>query len=305
MSGNPASPPPFISGIATIAGSYDVILSDIWGVLHNGREHFAPACAALASFRANGGAVVLITNAPRPAPPVLKQLEALNVPNGAFDDIVTSGDVTLSFIAGRGATPLYHIGPPRDRTLFDVLARQTGLRPPLTPLDEAQYVVCTGLFDDSHAPSDYDADLAVMRERGMDMICANPDIVVHVGDHEVWCAGALAQRYRDGGGQVFQAGKPFAPIYDRALELAQARRGTPVAAKRVLAIGDGIGTDIKGASAYGLDVIFVTSGIHREDLHGRDRKAGDSSARADIGALMRLLAASDVRPLAAMTRLAW
>jgi HAD superfamily hydrolase (TIGR01459 family) len=300
MSGNTAPPPTLITGIARIAGAYDVILSDIWGVIHNGREHFAEACKALATFRANGGTVILITNAPRPSPPVLKQLAGLKVPNETFDALVTSGDVTLNFIAERGTAPVYHIGPPRDLTLFDVLEQQTGLRPPLTPLSEARYVVCTGLFDDDGQPSDYDGDFALMRERGMDMISANPDIIVHVGDHQVWCAGALAQRYQQGGGKVYQAGKPFAPIYDRALALAQAKRGSPVDLKRVLAIGDGIGTDIKGATTRGLDVIFVTSGIHREDLHG-----AQSSEAPDMTTLTRLLAAEGLKPIASMSKLVW
>ena len=300
----PLSHPRVLTSIAPLAASYDVILSDIWGVIHNGREHFAAAVEAFARFRANGATVILLTNAPRPSPPVLRQLDGLKVPHDSFDGIVTSGDVTLNFIAEHGLKPLHHIGPPRDIALFDILERDTGVRPPLVPLDQADYVVCTGLFDDAEQPSDYDTRLDLMRQHKMDMICANPDIVVHVGDHEVWCSGALAQRYEQNyGGKVLQAGKPFAPIYERALQLAQAKRDKPIDRSRVLAIGDGIGTDIKGARAQGLDVIFVTSGIHREELHNgqRDPRANPP----DEAALAQLLQQHQIEPLASMSQLIW
>lgn len=307
MTSSPTMPTPhprILTGIAPIAASYDVILSDIWGVVHNGQQHFTAAVDALRRFRAAGCTVILLTNAPRPSPPVLRQLEGLKVPHDCFDDVVTSGDVTLNFIAEHGVKPVHHIGPPRDLALFDILERDTGVRPPLTPLEDAAYVVCTGLFDDAEQPSDYDARLATMRQHQMEMICANPDIVVHVGDHEVWCSGALAQRYEQNyGGRVLQAGKPFAPIYERALSLAQAKRAQPIDQRRVLAIGDGVGTDIKGAQAQGLDVIFVTSGIHREELHNgqRDPRGGTP----DQAALATLLRQHDIAPLASMSQLIW
>jgi hypothetical protein len=128
----------------------------------------------------------------------------------------------------RGMAPLHHIGPPRDLTFFDIMEDQTGLRPPLTSLEEAQYVLCTGLFDDSHTPDNYARELALMHARKLDFICANPDLIVHVGETMLYCAGAIAQRYEDEGGRVLQAGKPFAPIYDRALMLAERHRGAPV-----------------------------------------------------------------------------
>lgn len=293
---------PVLSGLSEIAPSYDVILSDIWGVVHNGLEHFPRACAALTRFRETGGTVVLITNAPRPFPPILKQLQALGAPRESFDEIVTSGDVTLSFIAARGNAPLHHIGPPRDLTFFDILEEQTGLRPPLVSLQEADYVVCTGLFDDAHTPEDYQAALDVMHDRKLDLISANPDLVVHVGEKMLYCAGAVAQRYEDAGGVVLQAGKPFAPIYDRALELAAQRRGRPVAIDRALAIGDALRTDVKGASDRGLDAVFVTSGIHRDELHPVVSGAHGS---LDVTAMERLLDEAGVRPVAAMPALAW
>ncbi len=289
---------PLLAGFSEIADSYDVVLSDIWGVVHNGREHYPAACEALTRFRARGGTVVLVTNAPRPYPPILEQLKSLGAPRTAFDEVVTSGDVTLNFITQRGNAPLHHIGPPRDLSFFEILAQQTGLRPSLVALDKADYVLCTGLFDDHHTPDDYADALALMHARKLDFISANPDLVVHVGDTMLYCAGAIAQRYEEAGGRVLQAGKPFAPIYARALELAARQRGAPIDPARVIAIGDAMRTDIKGACDYGLEAVFVTSGIHRDELH----KAGGA---LDNVAMEALVAQAGVRPLAAMTALRW
>ena len=294
---------PVLEGIAALADRYDVILSDIWGVVHNGREHFPQACAALRKFRDMGKTVILVTNAPRPHQPVLKQLAGLGVPEGTFDAVVTSGDVTLAFIAAHGLAPLYHIGPVRDHALFEILHEQTGLKPPLVGLADASYVVCTGLFDDNETPDDYAQALDAMRARDLEFISANPDIVVHVGEREIYCSGALAQRYAQQGGRVSQAGKPYAPIYDRAMELAAKHLGKTPDIARVLAIGDGMHTDIGGAITRGLDAVFVTTGIHRVELHPAD--AAGRAGELDIAALKKLVAAHGYSPIAAITRLNW
>jgi HAD superfamily hydrolase (TIGR01459 family) len=261
---------PSIAGLSEIAGRYDVILSDIWGVVHNGQQSFAPATDALAQFRRGGGTVVLITNAPRPSAPIRAQLDQLAVRRDCFDQMVTSGDVTIGLIVARGAAPIHHIGPPRDLSLVEASAQtSTAAAPKLVPLERAAYVLCTGLFDDEHeTPADYDATFAVMRERRMPMICANPDLVVQRGDDLIYCAGALAQRYEQMGGETIYAGKPHPPIYAQALEMASAVRGQRVDDSRVLAIGDAMRTDVAGAVARGIDVLFVTAGIHGEELHG-------------------------------------
>lgn len=289
------------SGLLALAKDYDVILSDIWGVVHNGRAAFVSACAALTAFRAAGGTVVLITNAPRPSPPILEQLAQLKVPDSAFDAIVTSGDVTLELIAAHGNAPVHHIGPPRDLALFDALAySHAKIVPPLVPLAQADYVVVTGLFDDlNETPADYDAALAQMRARAMPMICANPDIVVHVGNRLLYCAGALAERYAQQGGAPVCAGKPFAPIYERALHLAGQHRTGLIRRARVLAIGDAFATDIKGAAAQGLDALMITAGIHRDELHG-------AGAALDPAAFARLAGAAGVAlPRWHMPALVW
>jgi HAD superfamily hydrolase (TIGR01459 family) len=257
---------PIISGLAQISDRYDVILCDIWGVLHNGMEAFAPASDALTAFRRRGGVVVLISNAPRPSPPILAQVFQLGVSPGAFDEIVTSGDVTIGLIAERGAAPLYFIGPPRDLSLLDAASEVSGLQPRTVDLDKAEYVVCTGLFDDSwETPDDYEDRLRSMADRGLTMICANPDLVVHRGDTLLFCAGALAERYEQMGGVAIYAGKPHAPIYDMALGIARAKLGRDFDKARTLAIGDAMRTDVSGAMGQGIDTLFVTDGIHRDD----------------------------------------
>ncbi len=287
-----------IPGLSAVADRYDVLLCDVWGVVHNGRAAFTKACDALMRFRAKGGSVVLITNAPRPNQPIRVQLEGLKVPRDVYDDMVTSGDVTLSFIAERKEAPLYHIGPERDLTLFDILEQMTGIRPPLVGVDEASYVVCTGLFNDlTEQPSDYDDRLSVMHRRKLDFISANPDLVVHVGDKLIYCSGALAERYEEAGGLVLQAGKPFRPIYERAVSLAGGLRGGAPDLSRILAIGDALRTDIQGASDFGVDALFVTSGIHRGDLH--------ASGPLDEAALSKALTEARVRPVAAIPELVW
>lgn len=294
-----ATAPLVLSGLSEVAHRYDVVLSDVWGVLHDGRRAFPGPADALTRFRAGGGTVVLITNAPRPSGPVLDQLAALGVPGSAFDALVTSGDSTVALIAERGAGPFHHIGPARDRALIDEVGRKTGRIPALGPLDGATHVICTSPFDDTvETPDHYDATYAAMRERGIEMICANPDIVVHVGDRLIFCAGALAERYEALGGIVHYAGKPHPPIYDLALSLAAEARGGDVERARVLAIGDAIRTDIAGADRRRIDSLLVANGIHRDELG-----AGDGTL--DRARLARFLDGAAHRPTFTIPDLAW
>src|SRR6266568_5224322 len=209
--------PPFTSHFATLARGYDVALCDVWGVVHNGVAAAAEACDALARFRERGGTVVLITNAPRPGEIVARTtLDRLGVPRAAYDGIVSSGDVTRALIAARAGARVFHIGPERDLALFE------GLDAPMTPLEHADYAVCSGLIDDTvETPQDYQELIARMRARPLAMICANPDVVVERGDQLVYCAGAIADLYAAAGGSVIYAGKPHRPIYEQALHIAE------------------------------------------------------------------------------------
>jgi HAD superfamily hydrolase (TIGR01459 family) len=290
--------PPIIDHFAPLAGGYDVVLSDVWGVVHNGVAATPEACDALERFRANGGTVVLITNAPRPGEVVARtMLDRLGVPRAAYDGIVSSGDVTRALVAARAGKRLFHIGPPRDLPMFD------GLDAPVAPLDSADYAVCSGLTDDTvETPQDYHELIERMRARDLTMICANPDVVVERGDKLVYCAGALADLYAAAGGEVIYAGKPYRPIYDQALAIAQAAHGLQengglLDHHRVVAIGDSVRTDLKGAAAFGVDCVFVTAGIHAEELGSRDNPS--TSALSDI------FAAAGLFPKAVMRRLTW
>jgi HAD superfamily hydrolase (TIGR01459 family) len=286
------SSPPLTPHFATLASAYDVVLCDVWGVVHNGVVAFADACNALTRFRRQGGTAVLITNAPRPGDVVMKMLDRLGVARAAYDAIVSSGDVTRAIIAARAGQTAFHVGPERDVPIFD------GLGVPLAPIESADFVVCSGLFDDTtEIPQDYGPLIATLRERGLTMVCANPDVVVERGDKLVYCAGAIADLYAAAGGSVVYAGKPFRAIYEQALSAARSTRGCEIERSRVLAIGDSVRTDLKGAAAFGLDCLFVTGGIHAEELGGRDRP--DSAALGDI------FAAAGLVPRAVTQRLIW
>jgi HAD superfamily hydrolase (TIGR01459 family) len=226
-------------------------------VIHNGRESFPAACAALSRFRAQCGPVILFSNAPRPAPPIVEQLDSLAVPRAAWTRLITSGDATRDLLAAQGASEVWAIGPDRDEVLYDGL----GLK--LCEPAEAAFICVTGPFDDENdEPGDYRDRFKACVARGLPLICANPDIVVQRGDKLIYCAGALAQLYESLGGQVIMAGKPFAPIYQMALAAAAAELGREIDLRRVLCVGDGLPTDIRGANAQGLDVLFVANGIH-------------------------------------------
>jgi HAD superfamily hydrolase (TIGR01459 family) len=294
---SPASPP-LIDGLNRLSGRYDVALCDVWGVVHNGRASFPAACDALTRFRGNGGAVVLITNAPRPNGPIRVQLDHLHVARSAYDAVVTSGDVTIGLMRARGGEPVHHIGPPRDLSLFDSLVELGGRAPPRTSLGEASYVLCTGLFDDTHeTPADYEETFAAMLARKLPMICANPDLVIHRGEDLIYCAGALAERYKQIGGETIYAGKPHAPIYHEALAQAAAIRGKPFDKSRAVAIGDAMRTDVAGALGQGLDTLFVASGIHRDEIGG--------GRAIDAAAFEQFAARHGMRPTTIIDHLVW
>jgi HAD superfamily hydrolase (TIGR01459 family) len=284
---------PFIERLEPLARDYDVLFCDVWGVVHNGMNAFPAACDALMRFRERGGTAILITNAPRAGEAVARILDRFGVPRVAYDAITSSGDVTRGIVAARLAQAVFHLGPQRDLSIF------AGLDVKFTGLENADYVVCSGLFDDTtETPESYRDMLAAMRARSLFMVCANPDIVVERGDTLVYCAGALADAYAVQGGQVLYCGKPHAPIYDAALAAAAGLRGGAAPARRrVLAIGDSVRTDLKGGAAYGIDYMFVTSGIHAEEYGSRDAP--------DMAALNAVFAAAGVEPKAVMSGLVW
>jgi HAD superfamily hydrolase (TIGR01459 family) len=257
--------PVLASRLAELAGGYDALLCDVWGVVHNGREAFPAACEALQRFKIERGPVVLISNAPRPASDVLPQLDALGVPRDAWSAVVTSGDATRVLLAERAPGPAWAIGPARDAPLYE------GLGLDFTGPEAAAFIACTGPVDDTvETPEDYRERLAVGVRRNLVMVCANPDRVVQRGDRLIYCGGALADLYAELGGVVQMAGKPHAPIYEMALARAAADLERPLDRRRVLSIGDGVATDLAGAEAQGIDALFIADGIHAAEILGDD-----------------------------------
>jgi HAD superfamily hydrolase (TIGR01459 family) len=283
-----------IGGLSALAPRYDLIFCDIWGVLHNGLVAMPPAGDALTRFRAGGGRVVLISNAPRPGDGVAVQLDRVGVPRTAWDAIVTSGDLTRTAVIERAGQTVHHLGPERDVAIFDGLDVRFG------GIEDADYVVCSGFDDDDRdTVADYRERLARMRRRDLWMICANPDLVVERGDRLVPCAGALAQAYEEIGGEVFYAGKPHRPVYEAALRIAtRLLGGEAVPLARILAIGDAMRTDIAGAAAFGIDSLLVARGIHAGELCLQD-------GRLDEARLTEWLRSQDCGPRGVAEELSW
>lgn len=282
--------PVMIERLDDLAANYSAILCDVWGVVHNGVRAFPQACDALARMRGQGRRVVLLTNAPRLSSGVIAQIRGLGVPDAAWDAVVTSGDVTRDLIA-EGPRRVFHLGPERDLQLFD------GLDVELVEEFEAAAVVCTGLFDDeTETPDDYAAMLQRFRSRNLPMICANPDIVVERGDRMIWCSGALARDYGQMGGRTMIAGKPHAPIYRAAMARLNDLPGPALETSGVLAIGDGMLTDIKGAVNAGIDALYVSGGIHYRDY-------GETSDAPDPARLSAFFERQALWPAASITKL--
>jgi HAD superfamily hydrolase (TIGR01459 family) len=256
----------FVESLREIVGGVDVVLSDIWGVVHNGLESFPEACEALHTYRSRGGTVILITNAPRPADSVQRQLRKLGVADETYDAIVSSGDLTRLYVADHPGRKMFWLGPEHDSSIH------RGLDAVIAPLEEADYIVCTGLYDDeTETAEDYRGMMLKARERNLTLVCANPDIVVERGDRLIYCAGAIAELYRELGGEVIFYGKPHRPIYERAMALAGERQGHQIDRRKVLAIGDSVRTDLTGARGFGIDCLFVTRGIHSAEFEGLDQ----------------------------------
>ncbi|MDJ0823865.1 MAG: TIGR01459 family HAD-type hydrolase [Rhodobacter sp.] len=255
-----------ITELAEISHRYDVLLCDLWGCLHNGRKPFPAAVAALQAFRAKGGSVVLLTNAPRPRVEVAKQLDTIGVPRDAWDVIVTSGDsARAAMFEGVVGERVWFIGYEKDLAVFEplhIIDNPVDVR--RVPLDQATGIVCCGPEDPYADPAVYRPQFLYAKQKGLKLLCFNPDIVVDFGERRQWCAGALAQLYTEMGGESLYFGKPHPPIYDLARRrLAALGKLAPDA--RILAIGDGLKTDVAGAIGEDLDVVFVTGGLAAEE----------------------------------------
>ncbi|GJM03823.1 MAG: haloacid dehalogenase [Rhodomicrobium sp.] len=265
--------------------------------MHNGLDAFEEAIVTCRRFqheggsRGTGGQVILITNAPRPAFSVAEQLEEFGVPDDCYDAIVSSGDVSLHLLSQFEGRGIHHIGPLRDKPMVEAAK----LKP--VPFDDAEVLFLTGLLDDeTEGPEDYRTFLMKAVERSLPMICANPDLMVERGARLVYCAGAVAELYKQLGGEVLYAGKPYAPIYELAMarlnDLRECRELAPLDRSAVLCIGDGVKTDMPGAFKAGFDALFIASGLH-------------VGADLDASKLEELFAGADGQPVAAMQALRW
>jgi HAD superfamily hydrolase (TIGR01459 family) len=253
-----------LEGCGDLLARYDLLVCDLWGVVHDGVRAHEDACEALIRFRQSGGTVVLLSNAPMPSRVTARFIERIGVPRAAYDRLVTSGDLTLDVLAGKGIGRVHHMGPEkRDDALFETIER--------VPLARAQAIVCSGLEDDVNETAEHYRDrLFVAREAELVLVCANPDLSVEVGGVSYPCAGAIAALYEEIGGEVIWCGKPHSPAYVAAFAAGEAARGRAVERSRILGIGDALRTDIAGAALAGIDALLIASGLHRREVWTND-----------------------------------
>jgi HAD superfamily hydrolase (TIGR01459 family) len=281
-----------ISGLRQLAGNYDVALSDVWGVVHNGVVAHRTAVEALSRFRGQGGRVVLITNAPRASRPIVSFLSHLGVGPDVYDAIISSGDVTRAMIAPYRGRVIHHVGPEEiDDSLYEGLGVIRG------PAEKAEAVVITDLDTDDDTPDMYRDRMALWLRRGLPLICANPDRVVEHAGRLIYCGGAVADLYEAAGGKVLMAGKPYKPIYEEALRLAEEAAGRAIDRSRILAIGDSVRTDAIGAAGFGMDLLFITGSIHAGEL--------DAFGKPDPASIRALVEPTRARLAGYMPTLAW
>lgn len=268
-----------VSSFSEISADYSAAFVDLWGCVHDGIVAFPAAVAALQAYRATGGRVILVTNSPRPRPDVEKQLQGMGVPSDAYDAIATSGDsARAAMFRGVVGKKVWFIGQRHEQTFFDPL---TVIADPVditrVDLNDAEGIVCCGPEDPMADPSEYRAQFLLAKQKGLKLLCANPDIVVDRGEQREWCAGALAKLYTEMGGESLYFGKPHPPIYDLARRRLDAV-DMSASDGRIIAIGDGIATDVAGAMGEGIDSLFITGGLAREETRTTDHPDADALA---------------------------
>lgn len=259
--------------LSQLSKLYDVLFCDVWGVIRDGHDLLPEAVKALCQYRNSGGRVCLVSNSPRLNQGLEEQLRSMGLPGEAFDAIVTSGDAIHNELKKRAPGKAFSIGPSWDDTLYGGLALE------FVGVDEADFISVTGPDDYwNGTPQDYDGIFEIALERGLDLVCANPDIVVQAGDRLIYCAGAIARRYRELGGISIVAGKPHRPIYKLALAALDMPEDADL--ERVLAIGDGPETDIAGADRIGVDAYFIGGGILEGEMQNGETRSGDFDVEA-------------------------
>ncbi|OIQ35714.1 MAG: HAD family hydrolase [Roseobacter sp. MedPE-SWchi] len=279
-----------IESLAEASAPYSALFVDLWGCVHNGITAYPEAVAALQAYRQRGGIVVLVTNSPKPRAGVAAQLAQFGVPDDAYDTIATSGDSARSaMFTGAVGNKVYFMGEwQRDAGFFEPLhVIHDPVEITRVPLAEAEGIVCCGPFDTMADPDVNRADFLFAKQKGMKLLCANPDIIVDRGETREWCAGALARLYTEMGGESLYFGKPHPPIYDLARRRL-AELGNDIADGDILAIGDGPHTDIAGAMGEGIDSLFITGGLAASETK--------TSVQPDAEALAEYLAQEGSAP---------
>ena len=253
-----------LDSLADISEQYDALFCDLWGCVHDGIRALPAAVEALRAFKAEGGTVVLVTNSPRPRASVAAQIARMGVPDDSWDVIATSGDsARAAMFEGVVGEKIWHIGERHDAPFFEPLELLTDpVAIEKVDLEDAEGIVCTGPFDPMADPSVLRPQFLLAKTRGLKLLCANPDIVVDRGETREWCAGALAQLYTEMGGESLYFGKPHPPIYDLARRRLQ-KMGKFIPDDRILAVGDGIHTDVQGGMGENIDTLFITGGLAR------------------------------------------
>ena len=282
-----------VENLAQVADRYDALFCDLWGCIHNGRTAFPDAVEALRGFRAGGGKVVILTNAPRSRHEVAKQFPAFQVPDDCWDTIATSGDSARSaMFQGAVGDKVWFIGKDSDLPFFEPLKLiENPMDVQRVELEDATGIACLGPFDAHADPEVLRPQLLFAKQKGLKLLCANPDIVVDRGEVREWCAGALAKLYTDMGGESLYFGKPHPPVYDLARRRLT-ELGTSTPDSRILCVGDGIGTDIRGGLGEDLDTLFITGGLAREETKTQDQP--------DQEALNNYLAKAEMSPTYAL-----
>ncbi|NIY71048.1 TIGR01459 family HAD-type hydrolase [Marivivens donghaensis] len=266
-----------INSFAEISDQYDAAFVDLWGCMHNGIEAFSEAVAAMQAYRQSGGKVIYVTNAPRAWPLVVEQMKNWGLPDDTWDAISTSGDAArVAMFSGAVGEKVWFIGEDRDLTFFNpIKVVENPVDIQRVPLDDAEGIVNCGPFDPQADPQDMRPQLLLAREKGLKMLCANPDIIIDRGDKREWCAGAVAKVYEEMGGETLYFGKPHPPIYDLARRRLL-QEGIEPDEAQIICIGDGIKTDISGAQGEGYDSLFITGGIAAEETKTETQPDADA-----------------------------
>lgn len=267
-----------ITALSEISDRYEAMFVDLWGCVHDGLRAIPSAVAALQAYRQRGGIVVLVTNSPKPRKGVAEQLAQFGVPEDAWDTIATSGDsARAAMFRGAVGQKVWFMGEwQRDAGFFEPLkVIEDPVEIELVDLEDAEGIVCCGPFDPMAAPEDNQPQFLYAKQKGLRLLCANPDIVVDRGETREWCAGALARLYSEMGGESLFFGKPHPPIYDLARRRLAALN-SDIRDGSILAVGDGVATDIRGAMGEDIDSLFISGGLARAETNTTDQPDPDS-----------------------------